>query len=510
MFFRTPDLLAIALYFGGMLAIALYFARRNTNTEEYFVGNRGFSGWALGLSMLGAIVSSATFLALPAAAYVLDWRQFAVNLALPFVAVLAILFFVPLFRHGNLTTAFEYLGRRYGKLARFYGTAVFIVMQLIRSAQVLFLMALPIHFMTGLPIPAVIIGTGVFVALYTVIGGITTVIWTTVLQTLVMLVGGLACVIYILLCLPGGLEEILQVGVAENKFSLGSFDWDIAERTFWTVLVLGVVNWLAIYGGDQNMVQRYAAARSTREARKAIIVYTALALPVWALFFFVGTSLFVFYRAFPDETAAGLAADEVLPYFILSRVPAGVSGLIVAAIVAAAMSTLGACINAVSTVAVVDLLKPFLARGRGDRFYLAAALLAATVASALIIACALFFSAIPKESMNDVSLIVTSVFGGCLMGLFMVGFFTRRVDGFSANVALVAAALLNVYLGLGVLGMMPDSVRVPFHGYWVAALVNAAFIVLAYGVSLVRRAPARNLEGLTVWSMKAENTEHHD
>ncbi len=509
MYFRTPDLLAILLYAGGMIAIALYFARRNTNTEEYFVGNRGFAGWALGLSMLGAIVSSATFLALPAAAYVLDWRQFAVNLALPFVAVLAVLVFVPLFRHGSLTTAFEYLGRRYGRLPRFYGTAVFIVMQLIRSAQVLFLMALPIHFLTGLSVPVVIIGTGVFVALYTVVGGITAVIWTTVVQTLVMLVGGVACVVYVLVCLPGGLGEILEVGVAENKFSLGSFDWDFTERTFWTVLILGVVNWLAIYGGDQNMVQRYAAARSTREARKAIVVYTALALPVWALFFFVGTSLFVFYRAFPDETVAALTADEVLPYFILNRVPAGISGLIVAAIVAAAMSTLGSCINAVSTVTVVDLLKPFLAPGRSDRFYLAAALLAATAASALIVACSLFFSVIPKESMNDISLIVTSVFGGCLMGLFMVGFFTRRVDGFAANVALVAAVLWNVYLGLSVLGMIPESVRVPIHSYWVAALVNAAFIVLAYGVSLLRRAPQRNLEGLTVWSMKAENTEHH-
>jgi len=503
------DVLTITVYLAFMIGVGVYFSRRNRSTETYFVGNRGFAGWALGLSMLGTIVSSATFLALPAAAYVLDWRQFAVNFALPFVAVLAVLVFVPLFRHGRLTTAFEYLGRRYGRVPRLYGTAIFIVMQLIRSAQVLFLMALPIHFLTGLPIPAVIVGTGVFVAAYTVIGGITTVIWTTVVQTVIMLVGGLICVAYVLIALPGGLEQILEVGGAESKFSLGSFDWNFTERTFWTVLLLGVVNWLAIYGGDQNMVQRYAAARSTREARKAIAVYTALALPVWALFFFVGTSLFVFYRTFPNEEVAALAADEVLPYFILNRIPTGLSGLIIAAIVAAAMSTLGACINAVSTVTVVDLLKPFLARNRSDRFYLVAALLAATAASALIISCAVFFSVIPKESMNDISLIVTSIFGGCLMGLFMLGFFTRRVDAFAANWALVAAALLNVYLGLGALGMIPESVRVPIHSYWVGVLVNIAFIVLAYGLSLLRRAPARNLEGLTVWSMKPENTEHH-
>jgi SSS family solute:Na+ symporter len=489
-------------YLAATAGMAVYFSNRNKNTETYFVGNRGFGGWALGISMLGTIVSSVTFLALPAAAYVLDWRQLAVNLPLPFVAVVAVLVFVPMFRHGRMTTAFEYLGLRYGRLSRLYGTVSFIVMQVIRSAQVLFLMALPIQFLTGLPIHTVIVATGVFVALYTVIGGITAVIWTTVAQTVVMLAGGVVCVAYVVTALPGGLGEVIDVGMAHQKFSLGSLDWDLTQRTFWTVALLGVVNWLAIYGGDQNMVQRYVSARSTREAKKAVVVYTVLALPIWALFFFVGTSLFAFYQAFPDAKAAGLAADEVLPYFILSRIPDGLSGLIIAAIVAAAMSTLGACINAVATVTVVDLLKPFLTRGRSDRFHLAAALAVAALASVLIIVCALFFMVIPKESMNDLSLIVTSVFGGCLMGLFLLGFFTRRVDGFAANCALVVTVALNLYLGLGVLGVLPEAARVPIHSYWVGALVNLCFMAVAYLIALLRRPRVTALEGLTVWTVE--------
>ena len=122
----------------------------------------------------------------------------------------------------------------------------------------------------------------------------------------------------------------------ENKFSLGSFDWDITRRTFWTVLILGVVNWLAIYGGDQNVVQRYASAKSLKEARKAVILFSALALPIWTFFFFVGTSLFAYYSIYPNPAIAGLEADGVLPYFILSRVPSGVAGLLIAAVIAAA------------------------------------------------------------------------------------------------------------------------------------------------------------------------------
>ena len=502
--FRGFDAWVVVIYLLSMVAIGFYFIRRNKTTEAYFVGNRGFAGWALGISMLGTIVSSATFLALPAAAYILDWRQFSVNLALPLVAVLAIIFFVPIFRRSGITTAFEYLGMRYGRLARIYGTLVFIVMQLIRSAQVLFLMALPIHFLTGTPIHWVIIGTGLFVAIYTVAGGITTVIWTTVIQTLVMLVGGIICVVYITISLPDGLVQVFELGAAEDKFSLGDYNWDLAERTFWTVALLGLVNWLTIYGGDQNMVQRYASARSTREARKAVVVYTTLALPIWALFFFVGTCLFAYYRVFPNEFVDNLAADEVLPFFILTRIPDGLSGLIIAAIVAAAMSTLGACINAISTVTVVDLLKPFILRNKSDRFYLFSAVAAAAVAAVLIVMCALFFSYIPKESMNDISLIVTSVFGGCVMGLFMLGFFTRRVNGFAVNIALVAASLFNVYLGLSALGLLPGFLTLPVHSYWVGALVNLLFILLAFAIVLIRRTPPSEFEGLTVWSMPKE------
>lgn len=500
---RVLDLVAILVYLVGTLGVALYFARRNTSTEEYFVGGRRFAGWVIGLSMLGTIVSSSSFLALPAAAYALDWRQLSVNLALPFVAVLAVVVFIPLFRQGRLTSAFEYLGRRYGPVPRLYGAISFVVMQLIRTAQVLFLVSLAVHALTGVRLETVIVAAGVFVAFYTVVGGIDAVIWTDVIQAVVLVVGGVLCAGYVILALPGGLGQAVEVASAHDKFSLGSFDWDLGRRTFWTVALLGVVNWLAIYGGDQNLVQRYASARSTREARKATILYSALALPMWTFFFLVGTCLFAFYQVFPDEVVSGLEADQVLPYFILQHIPAGVAGLVIAAVIAAAMSTLDSSLSAIATVSVVDLMRPLLGSRRSDVFDLWAARVIATGAAVLMVVGALLFVRLPKESMNDVSLIVTSVFGGCLMGLFMVGFFTRRVDGTSATVALAGAVAFNVYLGLGALGFLPEDLAFPAHSYWVGFLVNAAFILLAYGLGVVRRAPKGDLAGLTVWTLSA-------
>ena len=352
---RPLDAAAIGLYLLAMVAAGIYFARKNDTTEAYFVGNRNFSGWVLGLSMLGTIVSSATFLALPAAAYVLDWRQLNVNLVLPFVAVLAVLMFIPFFRQGNLTTAFEYLGALRGP--RVYGTLSFILMQVIRMAQILFLRACRSRCLRGAddrrhqarPVHRLLHhcrdrGRGA----------------DRRHQAIILMLGGVLCFCLVAFDLPG-LPPDLEVGPAQDKFSLGSFDWNLHERTFWTVAILGVINWLAIYGGDQNMVQRYAAARSTREARKATILYSAIALPLWIMFFFVGTSLFVYFQAFPDPAVAALESDQVLPYFILNRVPLR-SPIMIAAVMAAAMSSLDSGINAISTVTVADLPVPDRAR----------------------------------------------------------------------------------------------------------------------------------------------------
>ncbi|WP_414661477.1 sodium:solute symporter family transporter [Horticoccus sp. 23ND18S-11] len=499
---RPLDAIAIAAYLVGMLTLGFISARRSATAEHYFVGHRDFPGWVIGLSMLGSIISSTTFLALPAAAYVLDWRQLTVNLMVPIVAVVAIVIFIPFFRRAGLTSAFEYLGDRFGPVARLYGTASFIFLQLIRLAQVLFLMSLPMQFLTGASIEWVIVGAGVFVALYAVAGGMETVVWADAIQAAIKVLGGVLCLICVVKEMPGGFAQIVDVGTANNKFSLGKFEWDVHQRTFWTVAILGLLNWLNIYSGEQTIVQRYVSAKSTWEARKATMIFSAVAVPVWTMFFFIGTSLFVFFRVFPDPAVASLQPDQMLPYFVFKHVPVGIAGIVIAAVLAAAMSALDSGVNSIATVTVVDVLKPYLAKGRSDRFYLTAARVATVAALVLAVGGALFFSRLEKESMNDVSLIVFSVLGGAITGVYMLGFFTRRVDGFAVNIALAVAVALNVYLGLGVMKVLPEAWRVPVHSYWVGTVVNLVFMAIAYGIARFRRASTRDLSGLTVWTMK--------
>lgn len=486
-----------------MAAVGIYFSRRNNSTEEYFVGNRGFRGWVVGVSMLGTNISAISFLAFPAAAYVSDWRQLVSNLFLPVITVVALVVFIPFFRRGNLTSAFEYLGNRYGEVMRVYGTLSFIFAQFVRLSTILFMLSLPVTLLSGWPFTWVVVSLGVFIGFYTVVGGIDAVIWTDVVQAVVLALGALLCLAVIIFQLPGGLGQIIEVAGAENKFNLGQLDWDLSQRTFATAMLLGIYTWITLLATDQTYVQRYAAAQSTRAARQATALFCGLAVPLWIFFFFLGTSIWVFYTVFPDPVVADLQADRVFPYFILTKIPAGLGGLIIAGALAAAMSSLDSSLNSVATVTVVDLLKPHLAKDRDDVFYLTAARWTAAVAAVAMIGGALLIAKIPRESMTDLIWITSSIFGGCLVGLFMVGFFTTRVGQRAAIIATICAMSANLYLALNTLKLIPETLLVNIHGYWVAILVNIGFVLLAYPLSFLVREPRDNLSGLTVWTMKS-------
>lgn len=503
--FRLLDIITLLIYLAAMAGLGFYFSRKNSSTEEYFVGNRSFKGWVIGLSMLSTSISSITFLAFPAAAFTLDWRQLVSNLMLPFTAVLAIIVFIPFFRRGGLTSAFEYLGDRFGPVARLYGTVSFLILQVIRIGQILFLVAIPVNLFTGIPITTTIMLVGVFIAFYTVAGGIEAVIWTDVIQAIVLWVGGVVCLVLMIDKLPEGIAQIFEVAESHQKFGVGSMEWNLNERTFWTVALLGIFHFLGMYSSDQNIIQRYVATKSMREARKATIIYSVVALPTWSLFFFIGTTLFVFYTVFPDVAINRLEADQVFPYFILNELPAGIAGLIIAAVLAAGMSTLDSSINAIATVSVVDILKPYWLKGQSDKIYLRIARWIAIGVSLLMIGGAFFFSVIEKESINDISWIVSSVFGGCLVGLFMIGFFTTRVGYRAVLWALVVAVIVNLYLGISLTGILPEALSVNVQAYWVGVIVNLLFIVLAYIFSFFIK-NRKQIDGLTVWTtLKAKD-----
>ncbi len=494
------DIVTIVVYLAGVAAIGLWFARKNDSTEEYFLGKRGFSGVVIALSMVGTSLSSVTFLALPAGAYALDWRLIVSNWMMPLGTVVGILVFVPFFRRAKVVTAYEYLETRFGPWARLYTALNFIILQLVRVGSVLFLVSIPVSLMLDVHVVWVVIVLGVFLILYTTLGGYDAVIWTDVIQVVVLAAGGVIAYLAIVFQTEGGYGPAMQDAYAAGKFHLGDWDLDFTRRTIVTMMLLGAIGWVGAYCTDQTVVQRIVSARSEREAKKALWLTMAMAVPTWTFFYLIGTSIWAFYRASPDPAVATMQADEVFPHFIITQLPTGLTGLIIAAILAAAMSSLDSSINSVSTTFINDIYRRLLRPGATDLQYLFVAKVTSMVTGLCMIAGGLLYVYLPKESMLDVTKIIASIFGGCQLGIFLLGFFTTRVSEKGILIALIPAVLLNIYLGLNAAGLLPEAWRTNLHNYWINLAVNALFMTFAFGLAFVGFRSLRPLGGLTVWT----------
>jgi SSS family solute:Na+ symporter len=504
------DGVMLALYLVGMAATGVYFARRNRDTEEYFVGGRSLSGWVIGLSMVGTAISSITFLSMPADSFKTYWLRFLPYAMVPVAALLAAIFFIPFFRDGRVTSAYEYLESRFGPSVRVYGALTYILAQLLRVSLVLYLLALMLHQLTGIDERTCILVCGVFVAAYTVAGGIDAVIWTDVVQTIILASGSLICLGVIVHALPGGLGQIFEVAARHEKFALGyevggevvrmSWGFDLGDKTVPLMLMMSITYFLTEYATAQHFVQRYCAARSTREARKAMLTQVMVGIPTWLFYMFLGTSLFVFFQVFPAPEALEMLdgtrrAEGIVPYFILNHLPVGVAGLVVAAALAAGMSSLDSSINAVSTVGIVDIYRRHWAPGRDDRHYLRVAWGIAALASLSMLAGATWLLEAEGRTLQDTSIKLTSLLGGGLLGIYLLGFFTDRGDARSVWAGIACTFAFTSWT----LGAFPERFTVPFDTYYTAAIGNVVMFVVAYGLAgwLPRR--ERDLTGLTVW-----------
>ena len=509
------DIAALAAYLLLITGIGFYFSRKNTNTEEYFVGGRSFSGWVIGLSLVGTSISSITFLAYPGDAFKTSWIRFVPNLMLPIAILFAAYFFLPFFRRGKITSAYEYLEDRFGPSIRVYGAVAFIIAQIVRVSMILFLLSLVIQELTGLSATTCILIGGIVVAVYTIVGGIDAVIWTDVMQTIVLVLGGILCLWVIVDALPGGLRQIFEVSDQFNKLSfsvlengnLNAMGWEIRfdEKTITMMLFMGLIAWLTEYSSNQNTVQRYCASKSTREARKAMFIAVISSLPIWAFYMFLGTALFVFFQQYPatapQEMLDGTrAAEQILPYFISNHLPAGVAGLVIASALAAAMSSLDSSINAISTVSVVDIYRRHIKPDEDDRHYLKAAWLIAAVSALLMIGGAIYLANAETKTLQDTATVLTSILGGGLLGLYLIGFFTQQGDARAAWVGLVSTMIFTGWTILSKKGLLPDSISVPFDLYYTGFVGNVIMFIMTYFVARFALKSQKDLSGVTVWT----------
>ncbi len=442
----TFDLAIIALYLLGTTVFGAWFVRRSGTLEGYILGGRNLPGWAVGLSILGTYLSSISFLANPGKAYASDWRPFVFSLTLPLACWLAARWFIPLYRHRIQTTAYEHLEHRFGYWARAYAGISLILLQIGRVAVVLYLIALAMTQLLGWPVHWVIIGLGLLTLIYTAAGGFAAVIWTDVVQSIVLLLGALLCVVLLFTAIPGGVDTVLKVSNEHHKLGLGGFSPDLLHQGFWVILLFGLVENLRNFGIDQNYVQRFLSARSDRDAIRSLWLGGLLYIPVSALFFLIGTLLFVFYQINPIADLPS-KPDQVFPFFIVEQVPGGLVGILIAAILAAGMSTLDSSLNSSATVWTMDFYRRRLSPDADDVSLLRTTRIGTAVVGVLGTAAALLM--IQARSALDVWWEISAIFGGGMLGLFLLGLLVPRANG---RQALIATGLGIVLIAWGTLG----------------------------------------------------------
>lgn len=446
---RTLDLIIFLLYLTSLIVIGAYFYKKSKSSSAFTVGDHKIPAWAISLSLFATFVSSISYLALPGSAYQSNWNPFVFSLSLPFAAFMAVRYFVPLYRKVNSPSAYTYLENRFGPWARIYASSMYLLTQVMRIGTILFLMALVPNMMFGWPIVYVIILTSVVVMFYSILGGIQAVIWTDAIQAIILIGGAIACVIVIILKMPNGFPEIIAVGSANNKFSLGSFSLNLSQPTFWVVLIYGTFINLQNFGADQNYIQRYMTSKSLDEAQRSAFWGAILYIPVSLIFLFIGTSLYAAYQsgiiALPADFDGVNHADRVFPYFIAHELPDGITGLLMASIFAAGMSTISTSYNSSATIILTDYFSrnsEISERKKMLVLYLSTGIIGSI---GMLIAIAM----INTKSALDTWWKFASIFSGGVLGLFLLSAFT--------NIQQVYVAVISVILGLIVIIVMTVS-----------------------------------------------------
>ena len=389
------DLSIIAAYLVGMVLVGIYFSRKNSNPDQYSKASGTIPGWAIGLSIYATFLSSNTFLGVPGKAFGSNWNAFVFSLSMPLAAWVAAKYFVPFYRSTGEVSAYTNLEKRFGPWARTYAVACFLLTQLARMGSIFFGISLTLQALTGYSMETIMLITGVCIVVYTVLGGIEAVIWTEVVQGILKTLGAVLIIYLIISNMPGGVSKIIEIGKADNKFGLGDFSFDFVNPTFWVVLLYGFFIKLNNFGMDQNYVQRYHTASSAKEASKSVWLCVWIYIPASLLFFIIGTCLYAYYQINPEmieplklqaaaerlgttassQDISNLAStlqpadygDKVMPHFMVTMIPTGLIGLIISAILSAAMSTISSGMNSSATVFSEDIYKRYFKPDMSDK-----------------------------------------------------------------------------------------------------------------------------------------------
>ncbi len=481
----------LILYFGVLVLMGWFFSKRQKTSNDYFKAGGRVPWWVVGLSIFGTALSAITFMAIPAKAYATDWSYLLFNAGIVIVAPLIVILFIPFYRRINITTAYEYLEQRFNAATRVITSLTFVIFQIGRMGIVLFLPSIALNVVTGIDLFLCIALMGVFSLIYTMMGGIEAVVWTDALQVVVLMGGAILAVVLISFDVQGGFAGIISVGSADGKFSLPAATLDLRNPTMVTVLVATLFTNLTTYGTDQTIVQRYLTTSTEKQAVKSVWTNAILTIPAALIFFFVGTALYVFFKQNPAMLSSTISdQDAIFPWYIFTRMPEGVSGLLIAGVFAAAMSTLSSSMNSCATAYMVDIHYRF--GWSKDIVGLKLPRIATLVAGLAGITFAVMMATLDIKSLWDEFNKILGLVLGSLGGLFLLGLITRRANGIGAITGIAGSVFIQIWV----------SKTQPVHLLLYAATGFISCFVIGYLSSLLLPFNNKEIQHLTIYRNK--------
>ena len=491
---RTIDLIIFITYLLGIIIFGAFFYKRNGSAVHFSTGSGSLPSWAVGLSLFATYVSSISYLALPGIAFASNWNAFVSSLTIPFALLLAIKFFVPLYRSIGSVSAYTFMEQRFGVWARLYVSSCYLLTQIMRTATILYLLALPFYVLLGWDMRWIILVTGISVLIYSNLGGIKAVVWTDAIQSIILIAGAVAVLFFLIFSLPGGMGQYIEMGKEYNKFSLGSFGSSLSESTFWVVFIYGLFINIQNYGIDQNYIQRYMITKNFKETISAVLGGGLLYIPVSLIFFMIGTGLFAYFQVYPDMLPpnfreAGMS-DSVFPFFIVSILPVGLTGLLIASLFASGMSTLSTSLNSGATVFLTDFYKRLKSQATEKE---SLRVLYITSVIIILISTGISFFMIKAENILTVWWNLAGIFSGGMLGLFLLGFFTKKAGNTAAIIGVVLGIIVIIWMSLSPIyfkGHM-ELFKNPFHNYLTIVFGTMTLFFAGFLLSLLLRRSRR-------------------
>ncbi len=491
--FSAIDYVVLLLYLAGITIFGVRFRRSQRTVKDYFLGDKNTSWIVISLSIVATETSTLTLIGVPALAYANyakpeqggNFTYLQVVLGYMLGRVLISLLFIPAYFRGNLLTAYELLKNRFGVQAKNFAASLFLVMRALAEGVRVFAASLVLSAVLGASLPGLphlwlwsIIIVGLLTLIYTFEGGIAAVIWTDLIQLVIYIGGSLLAAYELLHLVPGGWQAIAAEASAAGKFQFVSFKFDLSVPfTFWAGLLGGTFLTMASHGTDQLLVQRLLTCRNKRESQKALVLSGFVVFVQFALFLTIGVMLFAYYKFFPLQTKLA-SNDEIFPTFIVQRLPHGISGLVIAAIFAAAMSNLSGSLNSLSSSTVIDFYKPLVKPQATDEELLKLSRWL-TAGWGLVLIC-IAVLARSWGSVFTTGLTIASLVYGPMLGAFLLGVLTKRANqiGVMCGMALSLASMLIIKI----------QFAAAIAWTWYVLIGTAICFAFGYAVSLLKGA----------------------